>query len=94
MKVSLLIAASLTLAFATTAFAQDAAPAAPAAPTDASAKASDGMPMATKKHHARKHRAMHHHGHVAGDPAVIDHSDDKMVVTPTESKINMPAGGH
>jgi aconitase B len=91
MKAPLLLAASLTLAFATTAFAQDAAPAAPASPADASAPASDAPAM---KHHAKKHKAMHHHGHVAGDPAVIDHSGDHMVVTPTESKITVPAGGH
>ena len=88
MKV-LLLAAGLTLAFATTAFAQDAAPASPASPADASAPASSGMPVATK-HHAKKHHAMKHHGHVAGDPAVVDHSDDKMVVTPTESKVTLP----
>jgi hypothetical protein len=55
--------------------------------------ASDAKPMKAMHHH--KHHAMHHgHGHVAGDPAVIDRSGDHLVVEPTTSKITVPAGGH
>ena len=95
MNVRTLLAVSLTLAFASaTAFAQDAAPADPAAaaPAAAPAMASDAQPAVAPKHH-RHHAAKHHaHGraHVAGDPAVIDHSADHMVVTPTSTKINPP----
>ena len=96
MNVRTLLAASLTLAFASaTAFAQDATPADPAAPAAAPAMASDSQPAAPKhhRHHSSKHHAMHHgHGHVAGDPAVIDHSGDHMAVTPTVSKITIPPG--
>ena len=54
---------------------------------------SDAKPMKAMHHH--KHHAMHHgHGHVAGDPAVIDRSGDHLVVEPTTSKITVPAGGH
>lgn len=89
-------AASLILAFAIApAFAQDAAPAAPAAPADQTAPAepaapAESMPMA--KQHSHMHHARHH-GHVAGDPAVIDHSGDHMAVTPTVSKITIPPTG-
>ena len=101
MNVRTLLAASLTLAFASaTAFAQDAAPAPAdqAAPAAAPAMASDSQPAAPMhhRHHSSKHHAMHHrhgHGHVAGDPAVIDHSGDHMAVTPTVSKVSIPPGG-
>ena len=87
MKNSILLAAGLSLAFATIAFAQDAAPAASTA-SDAPAPAADQKADANKpamKHHASRHRA-----HVAGDPTRIDHSDDRLVVTPTESKTTLP----
>jgi hypothetical protein len=97
MIVKSFLAASLTLAFASaTAFAQDAAPAAPAAEPAAAAPAmaADAKPAKKAMHHHKK-KAMHHgHGHVPGDPAVIDHSADHLIVTPTESKVNAPAGGH
>jgi hypothetical protein len=100
MKVRILLATSLTLAFATCAFAQDkpaadaAAPADASTPADASAMPADSMKGGGMMHHAKKHHhAKHHgHGHVAGDPAVIDHSADHLVVTPTSSKIAVPAG--
>ncbi len=93
MNVRILLAASLTLAFATCAFAQDSAPAAPASGTaDAAAPAADHKASNMKKH-AMKHHAKHHRAHVAGDPANVDHSDDHMAVTnPTESKITVPPG--
>jgi len=95
MIVKSFLAASLTLAFASaTAFAQDAAPAAPAAEPAAAAPAiaADAKP-AKAMHHKKK--AMHHgHGHVPGDPAVIDRSADHLIVTPTESKVAVPVGGH
>lgn len=88
MKACFLLAASLTLALATSAFAQDASPASSAASDAPAPAASDAGAKPMKKHHA-----MHHHAHVAGDPAKIDHSADHMVVNPPESKVTLPASG-
>jgi hypothetical protein len=130
------IALSLALAFATPAFAQYNAPAAPAAPaSDQAAPADDSQSMnsdapkpmskAKAKHHQKWNRKQFKpykpynstaaamtgnepksvayqysnrmksypavdHGHVAGDPPVIDHSGDQAPVTPTHTTINVP----
>jgi len=106
MIVRSLLAASLTLAFAT-AFAQDAAPAAaaePAAPADSAMAPADAAPMAPDKMsgsmmpkgHKHHHTHHHHKGHMADmDHGMrIDHSADHMIVTPTSSKVPAPAAGH
>ncbi len=89
MKVCTLLAASLTLAFAAGAYAQDNTSTASNAPTDAASTAPASKAVSKPHHHAMKHHA-HHHGHVPGDPAVIDRSDDHLIVTPTETKITIP----
>ncbi len=96
MKTSILLAASISLAFATCAFAQDdtsstagSADTAAAAPADQSADMSSADMKKPAKMH-KKHAMKHHHAAVAGDPMHIDHSDDHMVVTPPVSHMTVP----
>ena len=132
MKSQLILAASLALAFAAPAFAQDSQtpPASPAgdqsAPADSQATGSDSQQPAPRK--KRHHRTMQYqsgqggynpaaerltgnepgtaayqassfdkykglsvdHGHVHGDPPIIDHSGDHATVAPTTTTITVP----
>lgn len=94
MKTSLLLAASISLAFATCAFAQDdTSSTAGSADTTASAPVDQSADMAAKpsvKKTHMKHSKKHHHAAVAGDPMHIDHSADHLVVTPTVSHMTVP----
>ena len=137
MKNRMILAASITLAFTTSAFAQNNAQPMPApqaddqmAPADSQPMASDAQPMSTTmprrmKHHRasganNSHMAAHmgahmaltgderriveyqgsphfknypavDHGHVPGDPPVIDHSADQAgSQSPTTTTIAVP----
>jgi nitrate reductase cytochrome c-type subunit len=90
MKVRTLLAVSLALAFAAGAYAQDNSPAANA-PADAAPAASTDKAASDTHHHAMKKHHARHHGHAPGDPPVVDHSDDHLIVTPTETRIAVPS---
>jgi hypothetical protein len=89
----------LALAFAMPAFAQDPAASSTAMQateaqppmaqsTDDANKPAAPAKAAPKKH--KKHASGADHGHVAGDPPIIDHSADHLIVEPTSSG-KMPA---
>lgn len=123
MKTRMLLAATLALAFAGSAFAQNDPANAPATPPADQAAPADPAPMSsdakesgkTMGHHGRHHRGhahhrgnKHHRGHsrhgrhhrgmahhrshgrAAGDPPVIDHSADHMIVPPTSTSVAVP----
>jgi len=94
----MIAAVSLAIALAGPAIAQETpAPAAPVeqqmAPAAAQPMAADAMPPAPMKHrhHRRHHRTgSSHRGHVPGNPPVIDHSGDHLIVAPTSTTITVP----
>jgi hypothetical protein len=86
--------AALAFAVAAPAFAQQAAPQnAPIAETPtADAPAASGMATtghSTTVYHGPHRYAMHTRGG-AGDPKIVDHSADTLVVTPTHTTITIP----
>jgi len=127
MKSHLILTASLALAFATPAFAQDSSQPAPA---NAQSSSADSQSLSTDAQQQRHHRARNRqagqqynpaaealtgnepreqaywhsdqqksypavdHGHVPGDPPVINHNDDQTPVTsPTKTTITIPPMG-
>jgi hypothetical protein len=134
MKNLAILAASLALALAAPAFAQDSSQTTPASQASDQAASSDSQSMDSgAKKPASHHRVKHHasnsssqyspaamaltgddaktaayqasdrqkaypavdHGHVPGDPPIIDHSGDQAsVATPTHTTITVPPPVH
>jgi hypothetical protein len=121
MKSHVILSASLALAFAAPAFAQDSQTTAAPQADDQQAPADAQQTAPAKHHHRIKHQPMGQyspaamaltgddaktaayqasgrqkaypavdHGHVPGDPPIIDHSGDQMAVAPTSTTITVP----
>lgn len=86
--------AALAFAVVTPAFAQQEAPQNPPVATTPTADAPPASGMTNTGHsttvyHGPHRYAMHTRGR-AGDPPIIDHSADTLVVTPTHTTITIP----
>lgn len=90
MKSCMLLAASIALAFTTSAFAQDSTQAMPAAPADEQAAPADSQPMAADDQQPvvnTKHVTRHHHASGANNSHMAAHMGAHMALTGNEPRI-------